>query len=246
MDPQGRVALITGSARRLGRTIAHALAESGADIVVHHHASPDAAASTAEELGKLGVRVLVLQADLTDLAEIDRLFRSIDETLGRLDILVNSAAIFQRKPVLDIGASDWDAVLNLNLRAPFFCSQSAARLMGRTGGKIVNIADVAAFQPWSAYAHHSISKAGLVMMTRVLARALAPRIQVNAVAPGPVLPPEGLTDEERQRLVEGTALKRLGDPSDVADAVLFLIRSDFITGETILVDGGKMLLAGGG
>ena len=245
MNLQGQVALVTGSARRVGRAIAGALAAAGADIVIHHHASPDAARSTAEELSDLGVRTLVLQADLTDLSEIDRLFQSTERTFGRLDILVNSAAILQRRPALEIDGPDWDAVMNLNLRAPFFCSRWAARLMGDVGGKIVNIADVAAFQPWPAYAHHSISKAGLVMATRVLARALAPRIQVNAVAPGPVLPPEEFTDEERRRIAEGTVLKRLGAPSDVADAVLFLIRSDYITGETILVDGGKMLLSGG-
>ncbi len=244
MDLRGRVALVTGSARRLGQAIARALAAAGADVAVHHNRSPEAAAETIAEFRSLGVRAEEFQADLTDSTEIDRLFVALDETFGRLDVLVNSAAVFERKPVLEITTDDWDRVLNLNLRAPFFCAQRAASRMQDSGmGKIINIADVGGLQPWPGYAHHSISKAGLVMMTRVLARALAPQVQVNAIAPGPVLPPEELTAEERERLAEMTALKRLGTPDDVAKAVLFLIESDYITGETVVVDGGKMLMA---
>ncbi len=244
MDLRGRVALVTGSARRLGRAIARALAAAGADVAVHHNRSPEAAAEAIAEFRSFGVRAEEFQADLTDSTEIDRLFVALDETFGRLDVLVNSAALFERKPVLEITTDDWDRVLNVNLRAPFFCSQQAASRMQDSGmGKIINIADVGGLQPWPGYAHHSISKAGLVMMTRVLARALAPQVQVNAIAPGPVLPPEELTAEERQRLAEMTALKRLGTPNDVAKAVLFLIESDYITGETVVVDGGEMLMA---
>ncbi len=134
-------------------------------------------------------------------------------------------------------------MLGLNLRAPFFCAQRAARLMARSGGgRIINIADVAAFEAWPGYAHHCISKAGLVMMTRVLARALAPGILVNAVAPGPVLPPEDYSDRDRREIAEKTALGRLGDPEDVSEAVLYLLRADYVTGETLVVDGGKRLM----
>ncbi len=242
MDPTGKVALVTGSARRLGSAIARGLARAGASIAVHHNSSPETARSVARELGQLGARTEVFQADLTDAEQLFALFSAIDGAFGRLDILVNSAARFEHKPVLEITPEDWDGTLNLNLRAPFFCSQSAARIMQRVGGGlIINIADIGSFQPWPGYAHHCASKAGLVMLTRVLARALAPAIRVNAVAPGPVLPPDDLTTEQRRRLADLTALGRLGSPEDVVRAVLFLVESDYVTGETIVVDGGKLL-----
>ncbi len=156
---------------------------------------------------------------------------------------MNNASVLVRKPLLEITAQEWDDVLNINLRAPFLCAQGAARLMAKGGGgKIINLADLAAFQPWPAYAHHCASKAGLVALTRVLARALGPAIQVNAIAPGPVLPPESWTEEERAELARRTALKRLGSPEDVVRAVLFILESDYMTGETIVVDGGRLLL----
>jgi pteridine reductase len=241
MELNRKTALVTGSARRLGREIARALADAGSAVAVHHHASPDLAREVIEDLRGRGVRAEAFQADLTDPAQIDSLFSEIESTLGSIDILVNNAATFQHKPVMEITPEDWDAVLDLNLRAPFFCSQQAAARMGAGGGVIINIADIAAYQPWPGYAHHCISKAGVVAMTRVLARALAPRLRVNAIAPGPVLPPDDLDRSGREELAEMTALKRLGAPSDVSRAVLFLIESDYITGETIIVDGGKML-----
>ncbi|MGD2216375.1 MAG: SDR family oxidoreductase [Gemmatimonadales bacterium] len=242
MELTGRVALVTGSARRLGRSIADALAEAGCAIAIHHHASPSEAADAVRGCRALGVDAAAFQADLGDPDQIERLFAELESGFGQLDILVNNAAIFARVPATRITPEEWDRVLNLNLRAPFFCSQRAARLMMRAGtGSIVNIADVAAFQAWPAYAHYCVSKAGLLMVTRVLARALAPEVRVNAVAPGPVLPPEGSLPDEAERLAELTALKRLGGPEDVVQAVLFLIKSSYITGETIVVDGGKLL-----
>jgi len=242
MDLSGKVALVTGSARRLGSAIARGLGRAGASVAVHHSRSPEAARSVADELDRLGTRAAVFQADLTDDEQLFALFSAVDRAFGRLDILVNNAARFEHKPVLDITPADWDATVDLNLRAPFFCSQSAARIMRRSGGgSIVNIADIGSFQPWPGYAHHCASKAGLVMITRVLARALAPDIRVNAVAPGPVLPPEDLTEEQRAHLASLTALGRLGSPEDVVKAVLFLVDSKYVTGETIVVDGGKLL-----
>jgi NAD(P)-dependent dehydrogenase (short-subunit alcohol dehydrogenase family) len=242
MDLRGRVALVTGAARRLGRAIARGLADAGADLAIHHHDAPEQAEEAAAEFRRLGVRAQVFQADLTDPQQIARLFAALDEAFGRLDVLVNSAALFERKPVLEITVEGWDRVMDLNLRAPFLCSQHAARLMKRKGGgRIINIADVAAFQPWPAHAHHSISKAGLIMMTRVLARALAPGILVNCVAPGHVLPPDDTTPEQRRKLAEMTPLRKLGTPDDVVQAVLFLVDSGYITGETIVVDGGRRL-----
>lgn len=242
MELSGKVALVTGSARRLGAAIARGLAQAGTSIAVHYSESLQAAESVANELGRLGARVEIFHADLTDMRQLFDLFSDIDQTFGRLDILVNNAAIFERMPVLEITPEVWDRTLNLNLRAPFFCSQNAVRLMRRVGGGlIINIADIGSFQPWPAYVHHCTAKAGLVMLTRVLARALAPDIRVNAIAPGPVLPPDDLSDEQRRQLADMTVLGRLGDPEDILRAVLFLVESDYVTGETIVVDGGKLL-----
>ena len=242
MELEGKVALVTGGARRLGRVIARELAASGADLALHHNASAQAAGEAAAEFGALGSQVEVFRADLRDPDAITRLIIEVEAAFGKLDVLVNNAACFVRQSVLDITAADWDSVMDLNLRAPFFCAQAAARLMrSRGSGVIVNIADVGGLQPWPNHAHHSISKAGMIMLTRVLARALAPEIRVNAIAPGPVLPPDGLSVDEEQKLAEKTALKRLGDPTDVAAAVIFLVRSDYVTGETIVVDGGKTI-----
>jgi NAD(P)-dependent dehydrogenase (short-subunit alcohol dehydrogenase family) len=242
MELNGRVALVTGSARRLGRSIANALAEAGCAVAIHHHASPAEAVDAVRGCRAHGVEAEAFQADLRDPVQIGRLFTELESRFGRLDILVNSAATFARTPAMQITPEEWDRVLDLNLRAPFLCSQAAARMMkGAGAGSIVNIADVAAFQAWPGYAHYCVSKAGLVMVTRVLARALAPEVRVNAIAPGPVLPPEDTSADERGRLAELTALKRLGRPEDVVDATLFLLGSSYITGETIAVDGGRLL-----
>jgi pteridine reductase len=242
MDLNGRVALVTGSARRLGRAIAYGLAEAGAHIAVHFHSAQAQAEQAVLEFRALGVESAVFQADLTDPVHVSRLFTDIEGKFGRLDILVNSAAIFEHQPILAVEADAWDRVMDLNLRAPFLCCQHAARLMKRAGeGRIVNMADVAAYQPWPGYAAYGISKAGLVMMTKLMARALAPDVLVNAVAPGPVLPPDGVTPEEHRRLAALTPLQRLGEPADVARAVLFLVEADYVTGTTIVIDGGKLL-----
>jgi pteridine reductase len=244
MDTEGRVALVTGSARRLGKAIALGLARAGAHIAVHHHASPENASATVVELERLGVDASAFTADLRDPAQISDLFESIERTFGRLDILVNSAATFEHAPVLEIRAEDWDRVMSLNLRAPFLCGQQAARMMRSGGsglGKIINMADVGAFEAWPGYVHHCVSKAGLVMLTRAMARALAPDILVNAVAPGTVLPADTASEEELAELAAMTPLGRLGTPDDAVRAVLFLVESDYVTGETLVVDGGKRL-----
>jgi NAD(P)-dependent dehydrogenase (short-subunit alcohol dehydrogenase family) len=244
MDPAGRVALVTGSARRLGKAIALGLARAGSHIAVHHHASPEEASATVAELERLGVRTAAFTADLRDPRQISDLFESIERTFGRLDILVNSAATFEHAPVLQIRAEDWDRVMSLNLRAPFLCGQRAVELMRAGGsglGKIINMVDVGAFEPWPGYVHHCVSKAGLVMLTRAMARALAPDILVNAVAPGTVLPQDGASQEELAELAGMTLLGRLGTPADAVRAVLFLVESDYVTGETVVVDGGKTL-----
>lgn len=239
METTGRTALVTGGARRLGRAMALALADAGADVVVNYHTSQDAARQTVAEIEARGRRALAVQANVARGADVRALVAAIERDLGRLDIVVNNASLFERTPVLDITEAEWDRVLDVNLKAPFMLSQAAAPLLARDGGVIVNLLDLSAFQPWSGFAHHAVSKAGLLHLTRVLARALAPDVRVNAIAPGTVLPPSGHDGEDGS---DRRVLRREGRPDDVADALLYLVRSDFVTGETIVVDGGRMLL----
>ncbi len=241
MDIAGKTAVVTGAAHRLGRVIALALAEAGAHIVVHYHTASSAAASTVAEVEALGVRAVPVQADLRQPDAPDRIFAAAETDLGGVDLLVNSAASMEPGEVLALGRSDWHQVLELNLTAPFFLAQRAAPGMrARGGGAIVNIADLAGLQPWARYPAHSVSKAGLIMATRVLAKALAPDIRVNAIAPGPVLKPDDWDEARWQAVGAHTLLKRTGSGYDVARAVLYLLQADYVTGETLIVDGGRL------
>ncbi len=241
MQLKGARALVTGAGVRIGRVIAHALLRKGADVAIHYFHSEHGARQTAVEGEAMGRKAPLLQADLSDAAEAERLAARAAEALGGLDVLVNSAAVMERRPLADIGPADWDRTLNLNLRGPFFVAKGAAALMREKGGAIVNIADLAAFERWTGYPAHVISKAGVVVMTELLARALAPAVRVNAVAPGAVLLPDDWGDEEKKRFAETTPLRRLGKPEDVAAAVLYLLENDYVTGETIVVDGGRRI-----
>jgi NAD(P)-dependent dehydrogenase (short-subunit alcohol dehydrogenase family) len=242
MDPAGRIAVVTGGAHRVGRALSIGLARAGADVVVHYNASADEASETVAAIEALGRRALAVAADLGDPAQIDRPLRAAAE-LGGLDILVNSASLFERAPVEDIDAAAWDRVLDVNLRAPFLLARAAAPLLReRAPGLIVNIADLSAFQAWPSFAHHAVSKAGLVHLTRVLARALGPHIRVNAIAPGTVLPPEDFQGEDYAGGSDRRVLHREGSPHDVVDALLYLVRAEFVTGQILIADGGRMLL----
>jgi pteridine reductase len=238
----GKVALVTGSARRVGRAIALALARQGCRIVVHHHQSPREAQEASAEARASGAQAIVAQADLTDRSSVASLFTAIDEAFGGLDILVNSAAVLEPADLLTATDEDWERTIGLNLRGAFFCLQEAARRMKeRGGGVIVNISDVAAHRPWTRYPIHSISKAGVEMLTRVAALSLAPEIRVAAVAPGPVLKPDRMAETRWSQLTSALPLRRGGRPEDVAGAVVFLIQNDYITGDTLMLDGGDHL-----
>jgi len=241
MQLRGRRALVTGAGVRVGRVIAHALMRAGVHCAIHYRGSEHGARQTAVEGETMGVTVALLQADLADPTAARGLAARAAEALGGLDILVNSAAVMVHQPVREVTPADWDRTMDLNLRAPFFVAQGAAEAMGAAGGAIVNIADVASFERWTSYPVHCISKAGVVALTEILAKAFAPAIRVNAVAPGAVLLPEDWDEAARRHLAETTPLKRLGRPDDVADAVRFLLENDYITGETIVVDGGRLL-----
>jgi pteridine reductase len=240
MEPAGRTALVTGGARRVGRALALALADSGADVVVNYHESRTDADRTVADIESRGRRALAIGADVAAAADVRRLVDEATRAFGRLDIVVNNASLFERTPVRDVTEQEWDRVMGVNLKGPFLLAQAAAPWLARDGGGvIVNLLDLSAWQPWPSFVHHAVSKAGLLHLTRVLARALAPAIRVNAIAPGTVLPPE---NEEGEDGSERAVLDRAGDPADVASALLYLVRSDFVTGEALVVDGGRMLL----
>jgi NAD(P)-dependent dehydrogenase (short-subunit alcohol dehydrogenase family) len=233
-DLKGKVVLVTGAAKRIGRGIALRLAAEGARVAIHYLDSEEHARRTAEECGGAPL----FRADLAHVEEIRRLFEEVGARLGRLDGLVNNAARFTRRNALEITEADWDFIHSVNLKAVFFCSQQAALLMRKTGGgRIVNIGSLGGIRPWAEHVHYCASKAGAIMLTRALAKALAPAITVNCVAPG-VIPFEDI-DSRGLRMIEATPAGRGGTPAEVADAVVwFLKASDFITGQVLAVDGG--------
>ncbi len=235
----GRVALVTGGAVRVGRAIALALADAGADVAIGYRHSARETQATLAELSATGARTVAIAADIAKPPDTRRLVRETVERLGRLDILVNNAAIFLKTPFLTTTPAEFDRILAVNLRGAFFCAQAAARAMGRRGGRIINIADVGAQRAWPGYIPYGISKAGVVMLTKGLAVALAPKIQVNAVGPGVVLLPKGFRHTRAERLATRIPMQRHGDPTDVAAAVRFFATCpDYITGQVLYVDGG--------
>jgi len=237
---QARVALVTGSAKRIGRAVAMRLAADGADLVIHYNRSKSEAEETVAEIAKLGRKSIAIQADLCSLAQIKRLFQQTVDQFGRLDILVNSAANFLAAHLDDTTEKMWDAALDTNLKAPFFCAQAAAPLLKQSRGVIINFADIGGVLPWPGYIPHCASKAGVIMLTKCLAKALAPEVRVNAIAPGTITMSGDPTEWEAE-FIRRAPLHRTGTPEDVADAVSFLIHSNFVTGQVLILDGGRTL-----
>ncbi len=236
------LAVVTGGAVRLGRAIALALAQAGYQVGLHYHASAAEADETARLLSAAGALAFVHAADLRDPTQVEALFARAGAAGLRLRVLVNSAAVMPRANLMDLAVAEWDDTLALNLRAPWLCARAAAAQMEPTGGVIVNITDAGAGRAWTGFPAYTISKAGLESLTRLLARALAPRIRVNAVAPGLILPAADMPAAEWERLVARTPLQQSGDPAAVAAAVLFLIDNPHITGQTLVIDGGYQLI----
>ena len=235
----GKVALVTGAGKRLGRAMALRLAEEGANVAVHYRVSQKEAEEVVSEIEKLGRKGVALRADLGTVDEIRKLFLEVGNELGRLDLLVNSAANFLPGSVISTTEEIWDASLDTNVKAAFFCVQAAAPMLRRSKGSIVNFADTGGLLGWPGYVSHSISKAGVVMLTKCLAKALAPDVRVNAIAPGTITMP-GDPPEWEQEFVKLAPLRKTGRPSDIADAVVYLATAEFVTGHTLVVDGGRV------
>jgi len=233
-DLKDRVILVTGAAKRIGRSIAIRLASEGARVPIHFHGSEDEARATSKECGGAPL----FRANLERVGEIERLFSEVEAHFGHIDGLVNNAARFTRFDPLAITEADWDFIHSVNLKATFFCCQQAARRMiAGEGGRIVNISSLGGLRAWPEHAHYCASKAGVIMLTRALAQAFAPKITVNSVAPGVILldPP----DERTARMIARTPAGRGGTPEEIADAVVYFLKaSDFVTGQVIAVDGG--------
>jgi pteridine reductase len=241
MDITNRVALVTGGAHRLGRAIALALAEAGAHIMIHYGRSEDKALATLNDVQVLGVQAATVQGNLMQVAEAERVVDATAEYFGRLDVLVCNAGIWGATPLGEATRERWDELYALNARAPFFMAQRAAPHLRANGGSVVAISDGGIFSSWKGYTPYLSSKAALAMVVQNLANDLAPEVRVNAVAPGPVLLPADWDEEQQQKAARSTLLKRVGRPEDIADAVLFLARADYITGVVLPVDGGQQV-----
>lgn len=245
IDLTGQVALVTGSARRVGKAIALELARAGVSIMVHHNNTPDdVVKATVRDIRSLGVDAKAVQADLRDPAAVQSLFDAVRTHYGRLHILVNSASNFQKRGLLDVTIDEWRETIDTNLTGPFLCTQAAVPMMRANdppGGVIVNILDRGATDVWVEYAHHGISKAGLLALTRVTAASVGPQIRANGIIPGLVMKPTGFDEDYWQRVGGGAPIGRPGTPEDVGRAVVYLAREDFLTGAILNVDGGYSL-----
>jgi len=240
MKFNGKVALVTGAGKRLGRAVALRLASEGADVAVHYRGSDAEATEVVAQIEKLGRRALATRAELTSGEEIRALVQRVAREFGRIDVLVNSAANFLPSSVISTTEEIWDASLDTNVKGPFFLAQAAAPWLRRSNGVIVNFADTGGILGWPGYIAHSISKAGMIMLTKTLAKALAPEVRVNAIAPGTITM-AGDPPEWEQEFVKLAPLKKTGTPEDVAEAVSYLASAKFLTGHVLVLDGGRTI-----
>ncbi len=242
MELTGKTALVTGASKRVGRSIALALAQKGAHIVLHYSASKEDAQKTASEITLLGVKCRLVQADLSKSAEIQRMAADLKKDT-KIDVLVNSASLYFKTPVDSADEKEWDTLMDVNLKAPYLLSLAIGREMAKgSGGKIINIADWSGFRPYKDFIAYCATKGGLITLTKSLARDFAPKVSANAVAPGPVLAPPDMGEEEKVAVAKTTALGRWGKPEDVANAVVFLAENDFVNGIVLVVDGGRSIV----
>lgn len=237
----GKVALITGAAKRIGRSVALRLASEGADVVVNYRSSRSEADEVVAQIAATGRKALAIEADVAKKTEVTAMFAAVAKEFGRLDVLVNNAGMFFSAKFEELTEEQWDRILDTNLKSQFLCAQAAAPLLRRSGtGRIINFASLGGLLAWPAYTHYCVSKAGVIMLTRCLARALAPEITVNAIAPG-TISFAGDAPEIAEDFIRRAPLQRTGTAKDIDDAVVFLAQSAFITGQVIVVDGGRTL-----
>jgi len=244
MKLKGKTALVTGAAKRVGREIALGMARRGANIVVHYNSSASDARRVVAEIKALGVDAIAVKADQSNAREVRAAVAKGVKHFGDIDVLVTSAAVYRKTPFDTLTEEDWDYHIDANLKGPFLFALEVGRRMKARGiaGKIITFSDWAAIRPYASYLPYCVSKAGVICLTKSLAKALGPNVQVNAIAPGPVLLPPDFTEEEKQEVIDATVVKRLGSPRDIVNSVLFLIEgSDFITGHVLLVDGGRLI-----
>ena len=242
---EGKVAVITGGARRIGASIARTLHHEGMKLVIHYHESADAARELQAELHHhRSDSVLLVGTDLLDPAKLEKLVSQATTEFGQLDVLVNNASSFYPTPIGQTTDKQWEELIGVNLKAPYFLSQAAAGALTESNGCIINLVDIYAERPLKNHPVYNVAKAGLIGLTRTLARELGPEVRVNAVSPGAILWPEGDVDEiAQQRLISRTPLKRTGNPADIAQTVLFLVRdAEFLTGQIVNVDGGRSIV----
>ena len=243
MKPSPKVAIVTGGGRRLGQAIAIELAKHGYNISISYNKSRIASLVTAKTIEKLGKSVIITKTDVTQKNQVKRLITRTIKRFGRIDLLINNAGIFKKGTILTTSESLWDATININLKGLFLCSQLVAPYMiKQKGGKIINIASIGGVESWTNYLPYSVSKAGVIMLTRILAKSLAPYIHVNAIAPGII----DFNDRSKtidKRLKDKILLKRWGKPSDITDLIVYLSEAEnYITGQVFIVDGGKSVI----
>ncbi len=242
MTIQDSLIIITGGATRVGRILGLTLAARGAHIAFTYYLEDEPWQETQAEIEALGVNCFCSQLEVRDSAQVKAFVQSVFKEFGRVDALINNASVWLKSAFLDIGETDWDMAMDVNLKGPFLCAQAVAPIMLRQGsGVILNITDLSAFQVWPEYAHHAASKAGLVSLTKSLAVELAPAVRVNAIAPGTVLLPPNAPPEKVRWAEENSLLKRVGTPQDVADLAVFILENDFATGAVYFIDGGRSL-----
>lgn len=242
METKSKTALVTGGAHRVGKAITLALARAGANVVINYHTSSEAAEATASEARALGVGALPIQADVSNRQQVEAMVEAAKTHFGTVDILINSASRFEKTPFPTNDFTAWHRVTDILIHGAFYCANAVAPLMLERGeGNIINIVDLWVWEPRPDFAAHTVGKAALLALTRQLALELAPTVRVNAVAPGPILPPPHYNEAQIARTAQRTLLNRWGSPDDVAHTVMFLIGNDYITGEVIVVDGGERL-----
>jgi 3-oxoacyl-[acyl-carrier protein] reductase/pteridine reductase len=240
MELKGKTALVTGGAHRVGKSIALALAAQGMNLVINYNQSSKAAEETVQEIQSLGVGALAVQANVAEVEQVFKMEEKANKTFGGVDVLVNSASVFEATPFPTTDFSAWQKVTRIAIDGSFYCVNAVAPgMLTRGEGAILFIVDLSAWEPWPNFAAHSVAKAGVMALMRQTALELAPTVRVNAIAPGPVLPPPDFTPAMIESTGKNTLLNRWGRPEDVADAVVFLAKADYITADVLFVDGGE-------